>query len=129
MAWSQSSNGSRVALSSETKTLPSSATVGYSSVLPAGIEPNKATATNTITVTAQASAVSGTNLDIALYGSDTKAGTTKFLLKDALVADLTDTTLTVGTVDLNSYPALYYFIGWTADADESANTISVKIYH
>ena len=28
-------------------------------------------------------------------------------------------------LDLNAYPMPYYYIGWTADADESANTITL----
>ena len=75
-----------------------------------------------------ASAVSGTNLDIGLYGSIDEAGTTKTLLLDAVVADLTATGMAYGVVDLNAYPAGYYFLGWTADANESANTITVEVH-
>lgn len=103
-------------------TLPASATTEYSDELE--FFPDKAgyTQKRVITVGLQASAVSGTNIDIGLY-ADFEDGGTKVLLLDALVADLTDGTLTAGTVDLNDYPARAYYIGWTTDVDESANTI------
>jgi hypothetical protein len=101
-------------------TLPSSATTEYSEELE--FFPNKSNNDRIITVGIQASAVSGTNLDIGLY-ADFEEGGDKVLLSDTLVADVTDGTFAAGTVDLNEYPARAYYIGWTADADESANTI------
>ena len=130
MAFSTKGIG-KVAVLSESYTLPSSATTEYSSVLKADgvhLQPDQNKANKYATFTFNASAVSGTNLDIALYGSDTEAGTTKFLLKDAVVADITATGTVAGTVDLNAYPAAYYFLAWTADANESANTIAVKAF-
>ena len=125
MAFAEVSAG-KVSVLSESYTLPSSATIGYSSVIKK--QPDMSKANKYVTCTFNASAVSGTNLDIALYGSDTEAGTTKFLLKDAVVADITATGTVAGQVDLNAYPAAYYFLAWTADADESANTIAVKVF-
>lgn len=126
MAWTKKGNG-HIGMISETYTLPSSATTEYSSVIKE-FAPDKDKANKYITCQFNASAVSGTNLDIALYGSDTEDGATKVLLKDAVVADITATGEVAGQVDLNAYPALYYFLGWTSDADESANTIAVKVY-
>lgn len=112
----------------ETKTLPASATTEYSSVISA-IKVRSKTESNGqyVSFAFKASAVSGTNLDIALYGALTKTGT-KFLLKDAVVADITDATKAVGTLDMQAYPAPYYFLAWTADANESANTITVEVF-
>jgi hypothetical protein len=94
------------------------------------INHNHKTNTNRATIVCHPSAVSGTNLDIKLYGSDTAAGTTKYLLLDAVVADLTaDDTAIAGVVDLNAYPAPYYFISWTADGDESANTMQIDVFY
>ena len=73
--------------------------------------------------------VSGTNVDIALYGAMTDGGT-KFQLLDAVVADLTKagSVFVLGkAVDLNAYPAPYYYLGLTFDADEKANTFSIAI--
>jgi len=73
-----------------------------------------------------ASAVTGTNLDIALYGSDTVGGS-KFLLLDALVADITDTTMVAGVIDIQAYPASFYWISVTGDNAEVGNTLTIKI--
>jgi hypothetical protein len=128
MSWTEKAVGrhQNITLLSETYTLPASATIGYSSVIEQ-FSPDFANNDRNIAVSLNASAVSGTNLDIALYGSDTLDGADKFPLKDALVADITATGWVTGPIDLNEYPAAYYFIAWTADADESANTIEVKI--
>jgi len=127
MSWKkESANG--VLVASETNTLPSSATTEYSSEI-SFLKGNPAVSTRAVSVWIKASAVSGTNLDIALYGAD-KAGGTKFLLAAAIVnaiTDLTCATAAVDLLDLNRYPAPFYYIAWTSDADESANTIEVKI--
>lgn len=73
-----------------------------------------------------ASTVSGTNIDVALYGAFSSGGT-KVLLKDAVVADITSTAAAVGVLDINQYPAPYYYLGFTTDADETLNTMDVKI--
>jgi len=121
----QSINGFLVA--NETYTLPSSATTEYSSVIDFLKWRYKGNQNEYATFTFNASAVSGTNLDIALYGSNTEAGTVKYLLKDAVVADITATGTVAGVIDIKAYPAPYYFLAWTADGDESANTIAVGV--
>lgn len=128
MAWTKSSHAGILKLS-ESKTLPSSATVGYSSVIDPDIHvaPNFGKNNRYVTFTFNPSAVSGTNLDIALYACDSD-GSNAVLLKDAVVSDITATGEVAGVVDLNAYPAQYYKLGWTADADESSNTITVKVY-
>jgi hypothetical protein len=124
MSWTKKSVRSFL-VAEETYTLPASATVGYSSEIDFA-EPNLAVNNRFIAVTVNASAVSGTNLDIALYGAASSGGT-KFLLKDTIVADITATGTLAAPIDLNAYPAPFYYIGWTADANESANTIAVKV--
>ena len=125
MAWTKNTENDMGYLT-ESKTLPSSATTEYSTVIDA-IKCRCDGTNQYVSFTLKASAVSGTNLDIAMYGAMTSGGT-KFLLKDALVADITDATKAVGTIDVNAYPAPYYYIAWTADADEDANTITVEIF-
>lgn len=111
----------------ESKTLPSSATTGYSSEI-SFLKPRCDGTVQTVIFAFLPSAITGTNLDIALYGANTTGGT-KFLLKDAVVADLTvDATKVAGSIDINAYPAPYYYIAWTSDVDESANTIQVDVY-
>ena len=108
----------------ETSTLPSSATTEYTAEIDFFSFDQEITNKN-VTVILNASAVSGTNLDISLHGA-WEAGGSKFtLVSDALVADITATGNNVDVLDLNAYPAPYYYIGWTSDADESANTITV----
>lgn len=75
----------------------------------------------------KASAVDGTNLDIGLYSCDAD-GSNPVLLKDAVVADITATTKSIGVIDLNAYPSLHYKLGAISDADESSNTLAVEIY-
>lgn len=115
---SKSTNKGTVVTHSETYTLPSTGT-GYSTALEIPLSKNL---NRYVTFTFNPSAVSGTNLDIALYGADTLTGT-KYVLKDAVVADITATGLVAGVVDLNAFPAPFHFLGWLVDADESANTI------
>ena len=80
----------------------------------------KKTAKRNITIFVEATTITGPNIDVALWGSDTEAGTTKYLLLDAPVADLLTGIATPGIVDLNAYPAPYYFLVFTTEADESA---------
>jgi hypothetical protein len=114
-----------ITLLEETFTLPASATIGYSTVID-DFGPNLDNNNRWISASFNASAVTGTNLDIALYGASSDGGT-KFLLKDAVVADITATGTVAGLIDLNAYPAAFYYLAWTADVDESANTITVKV--
>lgn len=109
----------------ETYTAPASATIGYSSVIDF-LHPDPKVTNKNVLLTVAASAVTGTNFDVDLYGSD-EIGGTKYLLLGAVVADLTTSAAGVKILDLNAYPAPYYYVGWTADVDEKANTITVKI--
>lgn len=108
----------------ETYTLPASATIGYSTEIDF-FSFNSELANKNVTVVLNASAVSGTNLDISLHGTWEKGGSKVALVSDALVADITATGNNVDILDLNSYPMPYYYVAWTADADESANTITL----
>jgi hypothetical protein len=72
-------------------------------------------------------AVAGTNVDVAIYGA-MESGGTKFLLLDGPVVDLTNLIGFKGAdFDVNAYPAPYYYIGFTYDADNSANTIYYRV--
>ena len=82
-------------------------------------------ANKNVTIVLNASAVSGTNLDISLHGAWEKGGSKVALVSDALVADITATGNNVDILDLNTVPMPYYYVAWTADADESANTITL----
>lgn len=125
MAWARRTKND-LGTQYEVSTLPASATQEFTSVINF-LKPRNDGTLQYVSFAFAASAVTGTNLDIALYGATTSGGT-KFLLKDIIVADITDTTKAVGTIDLNAYPAHYYYIAWTSDADESANTITVEIF-
>ncbi len=75
------------------------------------------------------SAISGSNLDIILYGAY-ESGGTKVVLKDALVTDPTsdDTEVATGTaLDIWLYPMPYFYVSWLVDTSEAANTIVVRI--
>lgn len=120
MAFTKTSTNKGTAVTlSETYTLPASG-AGYTSAMEIPFSKNN---NHYVSFSLNASAVSGTNLDIALYGADTETGT-KTLLLDAVVADITATGKVTGRVDMNAYPAAFHFIGWTVDASETANTIA-----
>ena len=110
----------------EDYTLPSSATTEYSSEIDFIKAINRDTQSEYVSFVITVDAVSGTYLDIALYGAY-ESGGTKFLLKDAVVADITGAGTSAGIVDIKAYPAPYYYIGWTSDADESANTLTLNV--
>ena len=123
MAFTKTSANGK-AIYQETYTLPSSATICYSTEIDFfSFDPK--IANKNVTVVLNASAVSGTNLDVSLHGAWEAGGSKVTLVSDALVADITATGNNVDILDLNAYPMPYYYIGWTADADESANTITL----
>lgn len=124
MSFDLNSTNFTVTSAAETYTLPGSATTEYSTALPKECGPDPQKEKRFITVGLNASAVTGTNLDIGLYGI-LKPNGEKVLLKDAIVADITATGLVAGQIDLNAYPAYEYYIGWTSDGDESENTIEM----
>lgn len=127
MAWTGYTKNDLGGKAELTVTLPSSATTEYSSVIDF-LKPRCDGTNQYVTLVGIASAVSGTNVDIGLYGAHTSGGT-KFLLLDAPIADITNAAkVKAGVIDLNAYPAPYYYIGWTSDANESANTISVYVH-
>jgi hypothetical protein len=71
--------------------------------------------------------VTGTNIDVAIYGSMTPTGT-KFLLLDAPVADITTAGAAKGTeFDVNAYPAPYYWVSLIYDGNNGGNTGYVRI--
>jgi hypothetical protein len=127
MAWLKKTPNGDFIVATETYTLPASATTEYSTVVD-WLFPSAKIANRYMYFGFNASAVTGTNLDIALYGAMTSGGT-KVLLKDAVVADITATGLAIGQIDLNAYPYPYYYLAWTSDADESANTIDVSVIY
>jgi hypothetical protein len=128
MAWSKSVNNNGYTSYTETVTLPASATSGYSSEIDF-LEADPDNATKKVIVVANASAVSGTNLDLSLIGHWTSgtAGASMVSLVDAYIADITATGNNIDVLDVNSYPMPYYRLKHISDADESANTITYTV--
>jgi len=108
----------------ETSTLPASATTGYSSEIDF-FSFDSSLAEKKVTVILNASAVTGANLDISLHGAWEAGGSKVELVADGLVTDITATGNNIDILDLNAYPMPYYYIGWLAAEDESANTITL----
>lgn len=125
MAWSTPKSINKGTFISENKLMPANTTPTYSSAFQVPIDSDRNN--RWISVLCSCSAVTGTNIDIAIYGAMTETGT-KFLLKDAVVADVTNGVAQGAVLDINAYPAPYYFIQYTADADESANTMTTSIF-
>jgi hypothetical protein len=129
MAWTKKTvRGMLVA--TEEVTLASSATYAYTSEIDF-IDLGK-DASKYITLSCDASAVSGTNVDLSLVGTPTSgtAGASCLVLKDApgSIADVTNAAkVSTAAFDIKVYPAPYYRIGLLCDANESANTMTVTI--
>ena len=128
MAWTKTVNNNGYTAYTEAITLPASATSGYSSEIDF-LEADPDNATKKVIVVANASAVSGTNLDLSLIGHWTSgtAGGSMVSLVDAYIADITATGNNIDVLDVNSYPMPYYRLKHISDADESANTITYTI--
>jgi len=111
----------------ETYTLPDSATTEYSSEIDF-IKLGIYGGLRFVRFALNATAVTGADLDIALYGAYTSGGT-KVKLLDPLVPDITATGEVASStaLDMILYPMPYYYIGWTTDVHESANTITVTL--
>lgn len=127
MSWVDKTRNS-MGTQQEVVTQAASATYAYSSAIDCW-KVKRNGQSRYVTIFAEASAVSGTNIDISLWGAYTSGGT-KFLLLDApgSIADLTNSAKTAaGRIDIEAYPAPYYFIGMLADANESANTVTLNI--
>lgn len=131
MTWSTPVTENNVAyFKEETITLPSATGTEYTSVidfLDFVLTPSH---NGYIELTVTTSSVSGSDIDIVLYGSFTSTGTTKTQLLDAPVADFSTSASAVtkvGSVNLKAYPYPYYWFGHTVAANESANTISYYI--
>ena len=123
---SQGRNGLKV--STDAAVALADTTTTYSGRFPSSAKPDLSRATRYVVIGCNATAVTGTNLDVSLYGSDTLGGAVKFSLLDAVVADLTATGWVWSVpIDLNAYPAPYYYIGFLSDVDEVANTVAVRL--
>jgi hypothetical protein len=73
------------------------------------------------------SAVTGTNLDIALYGADTIDGDKSLLLADIVAVLENDGVRITGIIDVQQYPSAFYFISVTGDNAETGNTMLIAI--
>lgn len=127
MAWTKKTRNG-MGTQQEVVTQASSATYAYSSAIDSWKVKADGKA-RYVSIFAEASAVAGTNIDISLWGAYS-AGGTKFLLVDApgSIADLTNSAKTAGgSFNIEAYPAPYYFIGMLADADNSANKVTLNI--
>lgn len=111
----------------ETSTLPSGAVIGYSSEIDF-IRMGPYGGLRFVRFALNATAVSGSNLDVALYGAY-KSGGTKVEVLNPLVSDITATGEVASStaLDMFLYPFPFYYVGWLADADESANSITVTL--
>ena len=129
MAWTKPVNNNGYTSYTETLTLPASATSGYSSEIDF-LEADPDNATKKVIVVANASAVSGTNLDMSIVGhwtTGTAGASMVDLGVDAYIADITATGNNIDVLDVNTIPMPYHRFRHIADADESANTITYTV--
>ena len=135
MAWTGkviNSNGDVVYTESVTLVATGRAFTSDINPLVKGLSP---AGTRYITLTCSADTISGTNLDVALVGSNTGAAgatlATGFELLDAVVADMTaDATQYSSStpVNLALYPAAYRYFAFLVDADEAVNTVTATLF-
>lgn len=83
-------------------------------------------ATQYVTFAFDITTITGTNVDVAIYGAF-KAGGTKFLLTDAIVADLKSSDLAC-TLNMLAIPAPVYYLSFIGDNAETGNSIVVRVY-
>lgn len=129
MSWTKTTNNNGYTVYTETITLPASATAGYSSEIDF-LEADPDNATKKVIVVANASAVSGTNLDLSIVGhwtKDTAGASMVDLGVDGYIADITATGNNIDVLDVNTIPMPYHRFKHIADADESANTITYTV--
>lgn len=127
MAWIHKSENNVLYSKEELITMPGTTATGYTSVIDFLDFLLKEGRSGYIEVAAHPSAITGSDLDISLYGSYTLTGT-KYQLLDTIVVDLSvDDVRVFGSVAIWQYPFPYYWIGFLTDTDESANTISFYI--
>jgi hypothetical protein len=126
MAWNNNGIGkgeNGLAVFTETITGPNSATV-YSSLID-GLRPNFQVNNRWITVAAVKSASAVGTITIQLYGSFTRTGT-KVLLKTDVITSLTNAVKT-GLLDLNAFPAPYYYIAVLSNGNDSNGTVAITV--
>lgn len=129
MAWTVKSKDSFL-IAEETLTLPASGTV-YTSEIDF-IDFLAEMPSQYVTLSATASAVAGTNVDVSLHGYATRgtSGGSGNLLVDApgSIADLTNAAKTASaSFNIKAYPAPFYRLGFLVDADNSANTVTATL--
>jgi len=106
-----------------TITGPSSTTVYGTEI--SVLKPNFTNNNRWVTVTAKASATPTGTLTIDLYAANSSGGT-KYQIK-ANIITLSDATTTAALVDLNAYPAPYYYIGIQSTGNDSGHTFDVSM--
>jgi len=124
MSWTTiSANG--LVVSSEDFVLPDTTTDYMSEVSFLKVDPTTESKNVTIVGTMDSGAVKEVGLD--LYGAY-EAGGTKFLLKSDVftVFAIGDKDTRAGVIDINDYPAPYYYLGATT-GDTEVSTLTVHI--
>lgn len=81
-----------------------------------------------VTVTGEATAVSGTDVNIHLFGSFNNNTANAIKLIDSVVT-VTNGVKASGTFDLRSYPVPYLWLGVQTDTDESGNDITIYVHY
>lgn len=107
------------------QSLPSTVKTEYSSEIDF-IKPNMDEANQWVAFIGYVSALSGTDIDVNLYGACTSGGD-KYILKTNIIPQITDTSVFIGIFDMNLYPSPYYYLSHTNQASESGNTITYRV--
>ena len=123
MSWSKSTQNKMLVLE-ETITGPNATTV-YSSEI-SEVIPSFNLANKKIGIYLKASAVA-TDLTVDIYGSYTSGGTKVKLASNVLSGNIGTTSPSFYALDVNAYPAPYYYIAIVSTADNSSNTVDVKV--
>jgi len=128
MSWTNTS-GNGMVIEAETITPPASSTVYTSEIDFLKMDPTKESKNVTFVGVMDDDAVGEVGID--LYGAF-ETGGTKFLLKSdvftAFAIGATAQNMRAGVVDLNDYPAPYYYLGTTTVATETGDATLQVLY-
>lgn len=108
----------------DTLTGPNATTV-YSEEI-SDARPDLRIANKKIGIYAKASAVT-TDLTMDIYGAASPGGTKVLLAANVLGGNIGTTNPSFYALDLNAYPMPYYYIGIKSTANNSANTVDLKV--
>jgi hypothetical protein len=129
MAWTKKTIGSFGDQLYQETGLTAAAAAGavYSPEMQIPIDANRTTRYISV-LCEQTGSITSASITVALWVAFVQGGQ-KFKVADNIVTALTNAAKTQGNrLDLNAYPAPYYYIGYTSTANDSAASFKTSVY-